>query len=99
MNVLVRFRWFIGIALVLSLGLFASIAAMLGIAATQKLTLLMVLPFMWWTRIFLAIGTGRITRRFVFVNAANISTVLSLANPDQLERKNGAWDFYGYAAR
>ena len=74
----------------LSLGLFASIAAVLGIVEAQKLTLLMVLPVMWWTRIFLAIGTGRITRRFVFVNTANISTVLSLTNPDLLERKQGA---------
>lgn len=68
-------------------------------AEATKLTGLMVLPLMWWTRLLLAIGTGRITKRFVFLNTANISTVLSLANPEMLERKSGAWNFYGYVIR
>ena len=88
-----------GITLALALGLFALIAPVLGIAEAKILTSLMVLPIMWWTRIFLAIGTGRITRRFVFANNANIATVLSVTNPDLLERKDGAWDFYGYVTR
>lgn len=94
-----RLLRFIGITILLSLALFALIAPVLGGGEARTLTLLMVLPIMWWARLVLAIGTGRITQRFVFLNTANISTVLSLTNPDLLERKNGAWDFYGYIAR
>ncbi len=54
---------------------------------------------MWWTRLLLAIGTGRITKRFVFLNTANISTVVSLTKPEILERKSGTWTFYAYLLR
>ncbi|GAB5558584.1 MAG: hypothetical protein SynsKO_02310 [Synoicihabitans sp.] len=54
---------------------------------------------MWWARLGLAIGTGKITRRFVFIDNANLSTVLSLTKPDVVERKSGAWNFYAYVAR
>jgi hypothetical protein len=90
---------FLGITTLLSLGLFALIAPVLGVAEATKLTVLMVLPVMWWARLILAVGTGRITQRFVFVNNANLSTVLSLTNPDMRERKSGAWAFYAYVAR
>ena len=61
--------------------------------------MLILLPLMWWTRLLLAIGTGRISKRFVFLNTTNISTVLSLINPEMLERNSSAWAFYGYIIR
>ena len=99
MNGVVRLFRFLGITLLLSFGLFALIAPVLGLTEAWTLTGLMVLPMMWWTRLLLAVGAGRITKRFMFLNTANISTVLSLTNREVLERAKGAWVFYAYVIR
>lgn len=94
-----RLMRFFGITMLLAAILFGLISPVLGMEEGGILTFLMLLPLMWWTRLLLAIGTGRITKRFVFLNTANISTVLSLTNPEILERESGAWNFYGYTIR
>ena len=59
----------------------------------------MLPPVIWWARLLLAMATGRMTKRFVFLSNPGISTVLSITNPDILEREKGAWTFYSYLIR
>lgn len=91
-------RFFV-LTLVLVLALIGVITPVLGWDQAKTITVLMIPSVMWWARIFNAILAGRITKRFVFLVNPSVSGAWQITNPDILERKDSAWDFYGYVVR
>jgi len=90
---------YIVISLVLIIALLAIIAPVLGFNQAKTLTALMIPSLLWWARIFNAIASGRITKRFVFLVNPSVSGSWRITNPEILQREAGAWDFYGYVIR
>lgn len=91
MSVFFRLIVFLLVTALILLSLFLVLAALIPPEEALKITVVMVLPAMWATRLLLAYRRGRITRRLNFRRHS-----LSIANPTVLHRGNAFWRFHGY---
>ncbi|MFP4584492.1 MAG: hypothetical protein ACLFN9_14070 [Desulfococcaceae bacterium] len=91
MNRLFRLVIFLFVTALVLLSLFLVLAAFIPHEEALKITVVMVLPALWATRLLLAYRRGWITRRLNFRRSS-----FAITDPRILNRRNAFWRFHGY---